>query len=227
MNTKAANNLILASLPQPIYEDWERHFEEVELLPEQVLYAPGTSMAFVYFPLTAIVSWQYLLENGGRTEVAMVGREGLVGMFLLMSDEDAPNQRVVQTVGRAIRIPLSVVLSSFQKDTEVHRILMSCAQTLINQLGQSTVCHQQHSIEQRLCRMLLMILDRQDSLHLYKTHEALSQLLGVRREAISLAANKVMKDGVINYSRGFIEVLDRPGLEQRVCSCYKLMRLKR
>ena len=213
-------NDILNALPEPIYENWQAHFEEVHLPEGKVLIESGQSAAHVHFPLDAIVSWQYTLENGDCTEIAMVGREGLVGLYLLLGNRSTPNQGVVQTAGRAIRMRLHVVLNSFNQGPEVQRLVLRFAQSLIHQMGQGNVCRQHHSIEQRLCRMLLMILDRQNSLQVHKTHEALSQLLGVRREAVSLAAARLMKEGLIRYTRGSIEVLDRAGLEQQVCECY-------
>lgn len=222
----AFNNQILVSLPLPIYDTWERHFEIVELQPGQVLYNPDTRLASVYFPLTAIVSWLYLLEDGDSTEIAMVGREGLVGLYLLLGSESSPNRAVVQTAGQAIRMPLPVVLKSFEQNLEVQRVLLRFAQTLINQMSQGNVCRQHHSLEQQICRMLLMIVDRQDSLQVHKTHEAIALLLGVRREAVSLAAAKLMKEGLISYTRGLIEVLDRSELEKTVCECYSVVQSK-
>ncbi len=223
MSRQNCDNHILNALPEPTYQAWQEHFEEV-LLPEgKILFEPRKSMAHVYFPLNAIVSWQYLLENGNCTEIAMVGCEGLVGLYLLLGNDSTPNQGVVQTAGWAIRMRLNVVLNSFNEGPEVQRLLLRFAQSLIHQMGQGKVCRQHHSIDQQLCRMLLMIMDRQRSPLVQKTHEALSQLLGVRREAVSLAAAKLMKEGLIRYSRGSIEVLDRAGLEQQVCECYGVL----
>jgi CRP-like cAMP-binding protein len=221
---QSCENKILNALPESIYMAWQAHFEEVYLPESQVLIESGQSSGHVYFPLEAIVSWQYLLENGDCTEIAMVGREGLVGLYLLLGSNSNPNQGVVQTAGRAIRMRLHVVLNSFNLGPEVQRLMLCFMQSMIHQMGQGNVCRQHHSIEQRLCRMLLMILDRQSSMQVHKTHEALSQLLGVRREAVSLAAGRLMKEGLIRYTRGSIEVLDRPGLEQQVCECYGVVR---
>lgn len=219
----SCENHILNALPKTIYEVWQDHLETVFLKEGQVLIEAGKSSAYVYFPLDVIVSWQYMLENGDCTEIAMVGREGLVGLYLLLGNNSTPNQAVVQTSGWAIRIRLHVVLNSFNHGPEVQRMALCFAQNLIHQMGQGNVCRQHHSIEQRLCRLLLMILDRQNSLQVHKTHEALSELLGVRREAVSLAAARLMKEGLIRYTRGNIEVLDRQGLEQQVCECYGVL----
>ena len=220
-------NHLLNALPEHIYEAWQTHFEEVYLPEGKVVIESGQSATHVYFPLDAIVSWQYMLENGDCTEIAMVGREGLVGLYLLLGNNSTPNQGVVQTAGRAIRMRLHVVLNSFNQGPEVQRLMLRFAQSLIHQMGQGNVCRQHHSIEQRLCRMLLMILDRQSSMQIRKTQEALSQLLGVRREAVSLAAARLMKEGLIRYMRGSIEVLDRAGLEQQVCECYGVVQQER
>lgn len=221
------NNKFLNALPASICQAWQGHFEEVFLPEGKVLIVPGHNMAHVYFPLNAIVSWQYMLESGDCTEIAMVGHEGLVGLYLLLGDNSTPNRGVVQTAGWAIKIPLHVVLNSFNQGPEVQHLLLRFAQSLIHQMGQGNVCRQHHNIEQQLCRMLLMVLDRQSSMQVHKTHEALSHLLGVRREAVSLAAAKLMKEGLIRYARGSIEVLDRAGLEQRVCECYDVLRLEK
>lgn len=216
-------NHILNALSESVYQAWQTHFEEIFLPEGKVLIEPGQSSSHVYFPLDAIVSWQYMLENGDCTEIAMVGREGMVGLYLLLGNNSTPNQGVVQSAGWAIRMRLSVVLNSFNEGPEVQRLLLCFAQSLIHQMGQGNVCRQHHSIEQQLCRMLLMILDRQSSMQVHKTHEALSRLLGVRREAVSLAAAKLMKEGLIRYTRGSIKVLDRAGLEQQVCECYGVL----
>jgi CRP-like cAMP-binding protein len=221
---QACGNHILSSIPESVYETWQAHFEHVHLPQGKVLHEPGKSVAHVYFPTSAIVSWIYVLENGATTEVAMTGREGVVGLYLLLGNDPTPNQAVVQTAGMAIRIRLSVVLNSFNEGQAVQRLFLRFAYALINQMGQGNVCRQHHSVEQQLCRMLLMITDRQDSLHVNKTHEAFSNLLGVRREAVSLAAARLMQDGLISYSRGRMEVLNRQGLQQQACECYGVLR---
>lgn len=219
-----ASNHLLASLPEAIYATLQAHFEFVELRTGQVLHAPGKDLGHVYFPTTAIVSWVYILENGDSTEIAMTGREGMVGLYLLLGSNTTHNQAVVQTAGSAIRIRLSAVLNSFNDDTAVQRILLQFTQALFAQMGQATVCKKHHRTEEQLCRFLLSILDRHDRPNLQMTHEWMSQLLGVRREAVSLAAAKLMKDGLIRYSRGHIHVLDRHGLEDRACECYGVVK---
>lgn len=217
---QAVSNHLLDSLPDSVHAALEPHFEIVELRVGQVLHAPGKDLGHVYFPTTAIVSWVYVLENGDSTEIAMTGHEGMVGLYLLLGSSSTHNQAVVQTAGSAIRIRLSAVLNSFNDDTAVQRILLQFTQALFAQMGQATVCKKHHRTEEQLCRFLLSILDRHDRPSLQMTHEWMSQLLGVRREAVSLAAAKLMKDGLIRYSRGHIHVLDRHGLEDRACECY-------
>lgn len=221
---QAVSNHLLASLPDPIHATLQPHFEYVDLRVGQVLHAPGKDLGFVYFPTTAIVSWVYVLENGDSTEIAMTGREGMVGLYLLLGSTSTHNQAVVQTAGKAIRIRLSAVLNSFNDDTAVQRILLRFTQALFAQMGQATVCKKHHRTEEQLCRFLLSILDRHDHPSLQMTHEWMSQLLGVRREAVSLAAAKLMKDGLIRYSRGHLQVLDREGLEERACECYGVVK---
>lgn len=224
MQRHLCENNILNQLPESIYEAWQAHFEEVILPEGKVLIEPGQTVDHVHFPLDAIVSWQYMLKSGDCTEIAMVGREGLVGLYLLMGNHTSTNHGVVQTAGRAIKMPFHVVLNSFNHGPEVQSLLLRFAQNLIQQMGQGNVCRQHHSIDQQLCRMLLMVLDRQSGFRVHKTHETLSHLLGVRREAVSLAAARLMKEGLIRYARGSIEVLNRTGLEQQVCECYNVLR---
>lgn len=217
---QTVSNHLLTLLPAPLYTALQPHFEWVDLKVGQVLHAPGKVLSHVYFPTTAIVSWMYFLENGDSTEIAMTGREGMVGLYLLLGSTSTHNQAVVQTAGSAIRIRLSAVLNSFNGDTAVQRILLQFTQALFAQMGQATVCKKHHHTEEQLCRFLLSILDRHDSHNLQMTHEWMSHLLGVRREAVSLAAAKLMKQGLIRYSRGHIHILDRQGLEERACECY-------
>lgn len=220
LSRQTVSNHLLTLLPKPIYTALQPHFEHVDLRVGQVLHAPGKVLGHVYFPTTAIVSWMYFLENGDSTEIAMTGREGMVGLYLLLGSTSTHNQAVVQTAGSAIRIPLSAVLNSFNDDTAVQRILLRFTQALFAQMGQATVCKKHHHTEEQLCRFLLSILDRHGHPNLQMTHEWMSQLLGVRREAVSLAAAKLMKHRLIHYSRGHIHVLDRYGLEERTCECY-------
>ncbi len=218
--TQVPANCLLAALPAAVAAEWQPYLEEMTLPEGHVLYEPGQTLTHVYFPTTAIVSWLHTLASGNTTEIAMVGREGMVGLFILMGIPQINNQAVIQTAGRVIRIRMERVLHSFRTDLAVQRPIMLFTQSMIGQMSQGNVCRQHHNLEQQLCRLLLMILDRQTGLEVHKTHEALALLLGVRREGVSLAASKLMKEGVLSYSRGRIQVLNLEGLIQRSCECY-------
>ena len=218
---KVSGNCLLAALPAAVEADWRPHMQEISLPEGHALCGPGQALTHVYFPTTAIVSWQYVLETGDCTEIAMVGREGLVGLYLLMGAHYSNNQAVVHTAGKAIQIKLDVVQRSFRRVQAVQHQIMLFAQAMIAQMSQGNVCRQHHTLEQQLSRMLLMILERQAGVNIDKTHESLAQLLGVRREGVSLAAAKLMKEGVLSYSRGRIRVLNLDGLMQHSCECYR------
>jgi CRP-like cAMP-binding protein len=224
MNQNHCRNHLLASLPPAVYDSWQADFEIVQLQQGQVLSEPGQRTTHVYFPLSAIVSWVYLLSNGSSTEVAMAGREGCVGMHLLLGST-TPNQAVVQTAGNAMRIRAELVRHSFQSEAAVQVLFLHFTQSLLTQIGLGAVCRRHHAVDQQLSRWVLMVLDRQDGAQLHMTHESLSQLLGVRREAVSLAAARLMKDGLIRYVRGHITVLDRAKLAGGSCECYGVLKL--
>lgn len=222
MNDKfGISNCLLTDLPEDIQAQWQPHMEELDLSEGRVLSEPGEFLSHIYFPSTAILSWQNMLASGECTEVAMVGREGLLGLYMLMGTSSSNNRGVVQTAGKVIRIKVELVLNSFRSHLEVQRRIMLFAQALILQMSQGNVCRQHHTLEQQLSRMLLMILDRQTGLDIHKTHETLALMLGVRREAVSLIASKLMKDGVVSYARGHIKVLNRQALVERACECYE------
>ena len=219
--TPSPINCLLAALPDAVATEWQPHLEAMDLPEGHVLCEPGQGLTHVYFPTSAIVSWLHILASGNTTEISMVGREGMVGLFMLMGAPFTNNQAVVQTGGRILRMRLDVVLQSFRTDRAVQRPMMLFAQSMIGQMSQGNVCRQHHSLEQQLCRLLLMILDRQTGLEVHKTHEALALLLGVRREGVTLAASKLMKAGVLNYARGRIQVLNLEALRQHSCECYE------
>lgn len=218
---QTTDNCLLTLLPAAVEAEWRPLMEELDLPEGHVLTEPGQIVRHIFFPTTAIVSWQHMLTTGDCTEVAMVGREGLVGLYMLMGGKSSNNYAVVQTAGKVIRIRADVVLQTFRSNLEVQRRIMLFTQAMIWQMSQGNVCRQHHTLEQQLSRMLLMILDRQTSLQVHKTHEALALLLGVRREGVSLIASKLMKEGVLSYARGRITVLSREGLMQRSCECYE------
>jgi CRP-like cAMP-binding protein len=222
--TQTPDNCILTALPEAILVEWGPHMQEVQMSEGEVICDPGRALSHMFFPTTAIASWQYLLATGDCTEIAMVGREGAIGLFHLMGSPTNMNQAVVQTTGTPIRIPMDVVLTSYGRNPLVQRTFMLFAQALMAQMSQGNVCRQHHSLEMQLSRLILMILDRQPGQQVDKTHEAMAQLLGVRREGVSLAASKLMKEGWLSYSRGHIQVLNREGLIQHSCECYHQLR---
>ena len=223
MQNSPNSNKIINLLSDQIQEEWSPHFEPVELKLGQVLYEPGRAIGHLYFPLTAIVSWVHILESGASSEIAITGREGIVGIYLLMGAAQTNHRAIVQKAGSAIRIRLSVVLNSFNQGNTVQKIFLRYTQTLLNQISQVSVCNRHHSVEQQLCRMLLLTLDRQDSKTIVLTHELMANLLGVRREGVTHAAHRLMNENILHYSRGNITVLDSKALEDRTCECYSVI----
>lgn len=217
-------NQIISFLPEVIHEEWAPHFEPTDLEVGQILYEPGRALKHLYFPLTTIVSWVHVLENGSSSDVAIIGREGVIGIYLLMGASQTYNSAVVLKAGSAIRINLSVVLNSFNQGTAVQKVFLRFTQNLITQVSQGAVCHRHHSLEQQLCRMLLMILDRQDGNDITMTHESMAKFLGVRREGVTQAARRLMEENTISYTRGHVVVLDRKSLEKRSCECYNIIK---
>jgi CRP-like cAMP-binding protein len=224
MLRQVRKNHILASLPESVFHKWQTHFEMIDLPVSKIVHAPGQSTGHIHFPTSAIISWVYMLENGASTEVAMTGREGLIGLYQIMGAARTNNTAIVQTAGQAVRIRSDVVVASVRQEPAVQQLLFFYAQALITQISQVSVCHRHHNVDQQLCRMLLLTLDRQDSNTLYMTQELIASLLGVRREGVTLAASKLMKEGIIDYSRGRITVPNRAALEAKACECYDMVR---
>ena len=181
----------------------------------EILYDPGEQLQYAYFPTTAIVSLHYVIESGASAEIAGVGNEGVVGISLFMGGDTTPSSAVVQTAGHAYRLPREVLKSEFERGGPLQRLLLRYTQALITQMAQTAVCNRHHSIEQQLCRWLLVTLDRVPSGQLVMTQELVASMLGVRREGITEAAGRLQQAGVIRYRRGHIAVLDRTGLEER------------
>lgn len=223
MSRLSAKNHILSLLPEVTVNTWASHFETVDLHMGKVLYEPGNILSHMYFPTTAIVSWIYVLENGATTEIAMTGREGVVGMYMLMGGGKSHNQAIVQTAGQAIRVPVKLVMDTFSQGHQVQSIFWLFTRALITQMAQIAVCHRHHTLDQQLCRMLLLTLNRIDGDTIVMTHEVIASLLGVRREGVTLAAKKLMLEGIISYVRGRITVLDHRALELRACECYNVI----
>ena len=216
-------NKIIDSLPQHIYKEWRPHFEPIDLKLGQILHEPGSVMGHIHFPLTAIVSDVRILDNGNATQIAMTGNEGVVGIYLLLGSQRTPNQAIVIKAGTAIRLRLSLVMGSVYLEPQVQQLILRYAQTSLTQMAQGSVCHRHHTLEQQLCCMLLLILDRQDNLNILLTHESIATLLGVRREGVTQAAKRLMNASILSYCRGHITVLDRLALEERACECYTVI----
>jgi CRP-like cAMP-binding protein len=213
-------NQLLAALPPAAWQRWAPHLEPVDLALGQVLCESGGVPAFVYFPTTAIVSLMYLTRDGSTSEFAVVGNDGVVGISLFMRGGTMPSRAVVQGPGQAYRMPAHAVGNEVERAGPSLSVLLRYTQALIAQVAQTALCNRYHSIDQQLCRRLLVGLDRSTSADLQLTQELAASLLGVRREGVTAAALKLRSDGVIRYSRGHIEILDREGLEQRTCECY-------
>lgn len=188
------------------------------------MYESGVRLDHVYFPTTAIISLLYVMEDGASAEIAIVGNEGLVGIALFMGGETTPSRAVVQSAGHAYRLDARILKEEFYRAGPVQRLLLRYTQALITQMAQTAVCNRHHSIDQQLCRWLLLSIDRLPSNELKMTQELIANMLGVRRSGVTEAALKLQDSGLIRYSRGHIEVLDRRGLEARVCECYNVVR---
>src|SRR3569623_1790296 len=200
------------------------HLEWVTMPLGEVLYESGGQLQHVYFPTTSIVSLLYVLENGASAEIAVVGNEGILGISLFMGGETTPSRAVVQSAGHGYRLEAQRLKQEFNRAGPVLRLLLRYTQALITQMTQTAVCNRHHSVEQQLCRWLLLSFDRLSSNSLTMTQELIANMLGVRREGVTEAAGNLQRAGLIRYSRGRIEVLDRAGLEKTVCECYAVVK---
>jgi CRP-like cAMP-binding protein len=217
-------NHLLAALPEG---DFERISPALELAPMKLgaaVYESGAKLQHVYFPTTSIVSLLYVMEDGASAEIAVVGNEGILGISLFMGGETTPSRAVVQSEGHGYRLNATLLKQEFNRGGPIMRLLLRYTQALITQMSQTAVCNRHHSLEQQLCRWLLLSLDRLSSNELTMTQELIANMLGVRREGVTEAAGNLQRAGLIRYSRGHIEVLDRPQLEQRVCECYEVVK---
>ena len=214
------DNQLLSVLPDAEWNRWQSQLELVELPVGRVLSESGRTPAYVYFPTTAIVSLLYMTQDGGSAEIAVVGNDGVVGISVFMGGNATPSDAVVQNAGQAYRLRAQLVKDEFERSGPLLKILLRYTQAMIAQVAQTAVCNRYHSIDQQLCRRLLLGLDRLPSDSLVMTQELLANLLGVRREGVTAAALKLQLAGVIRYSRGHIDVLDRQRLEHRACECY-------
>ncbi len=217
-------NRLLAALPDSDYQRLLPSLELVSLPLGQVVYEAGGSQPYIYFPTDSIVSLLYVMENGASAEIAMTGCEGLVGIALFMGGETTPSRAVVQSAGVGYRLRAAVLKKEFDSGGALHHLALRYTQALITQMAQTAVCNRHHSVEQQLCRWLLLSLDRLASNELTMTQELIANMLGVRREGVGEAAGRLQAAGLIKYSRGQIEVLDRTRLEGRVCECYAVVK---
>ncbi len=217
-------NHLLAALPADEYARLLPDLEWVQMPLGHVLYEPGVQMRHVYFPTTAIVSLLYVMEDGASAEIAVVGNEGVVGVSLFMGGESTTSRAVVQSEGHAYRLKAQLLKDEFFRAGPMQRLLLRYTQALLTQMAQTAVCNRHHSLDQQFCRWLLLSLDRLSSNELVMTQELIANMLGVRREGVTEAAGNVQRAGLIQYNRGRITVLDRPGLEARACECYAVVK---
>ena len=217
-------NHLLAALPEAEWQRWLPHLEPVELPLGKVLYESGSTLTHVYFPTTAIVSLLYVLESGASAEIAVAGNEGIVGVSLFMGGGSTPSRAVVQSAGEGFMLSSELMKKEFERAGPVMHLLLRYTQALITQMSQTAVCNRHHSLDQQLCRWLLLSMDRLPGDELVMTQELIANMLGVRREGVTEGAMKLQKAGLIRYARGHITVLDRPGLEQRTCECYAVVK---
>jgi len=217
-------NHLLAALPA---EDYARLLPDLELVPMPLgwaVYESGVHLGHLYFPTTCIVSLLYVMENGASAEIAITGNEGLVGISIFMGGESTPSRAVVQSAGYAYRLKAITSKREFARGGALQHLALRFTQALITQMAQTAVCNRHHAIDQQLCRWLLLSLDRLPSRELKMTQELIANMLGVRREGVTEAAGKLQADGLIQYRRGHITVLDRAKLEQRACECYGVVK---
>jgi CRP-like cAMP-binding protein len=217
-------NHLLAALPAAEFGRLAAHLELVPMLLGEILYEPGKQMRHAYFPTSAIVSLHYVMETGASAETAGVGNEGVVGIALFMGGDTTPSSAIVQTAGHGYRLESRLLKQEFNRAGSTQRLLLRYTQALITQMTQTAACNRHHSIEQQLCRWLLLTIDRVPSHELTMTQELIATMLGVRREGITESAGKLQHAGFIRYRRGHIAVLDRSGLETRVCECYPMVK---
>jgi CRP-like cAMP-binding protein len=224
MSPEVRLNHLLGALPLAEWQRWSEQLEPVDMPLGQVLYESGNTLTHVYFPTTSIVSLLYVMQDGASAEIAVVGNEGIVGISLFMGGESTPSRAVVQSAGRGLKLRADIMKKEFERAGPVLHLLLRYTQALITQMAQTAVCNRHHSLDQQLCRWLLLSLDRLQTSELVMTQELIANMLGVRREGVTEAALKLQELGFIRYARGRINVLDRPGLERRSCECYAVVK---
>lgn len=220
----ARQNHLLAALPDNEWMRWQPQLEPVEMPLGKALYESGRRLTHVYFPTTSIVSLLYVMEDGASGEIAVVGNEGIVGISLFMGGESTTSRAVVQSAGMGFRLRANLMMQEFERAGPVLHLLLRYTQALITQMAQTAVCNRHHTLDQQLCRWLLLSLDRLHSDELVMTQQLIANMLGVRREGVTEAAGRLHKAELIRYQRGRIKVLDRPGLERRTCECYAVVK---
>ncbi len=217
-------NHLLAALPHAERQRWLPHLESIDMPLGQALYESGGTLSHVYFPTSAIVSLLYVMESGASAEIAVVGNEGIVGVSLFMGGNSTSSRAVVQSAGQGFRLKAQMMKDEFNRAGPVLHLLLRYTQALITQMAQTAVCNRHHSLDQQLCRWLLLSLDRLQGTELVMTQELIANMLGVRREGVTEGALKLQQGGLIRYARGHISVLDRVGLEKRSCECYAVVK---
>ena len=220
----AFHNQLIAALPEAELARWLPYLEPADMPLGAVIYESGCEMTHMYFPTTSIVSLLYVTKSGASAEIAVVGHEGVVGLPLFMGGGSTPTRALVQSAGEGFRLAANLMLQEFERSGPVMHLLLRYTQSLITQMAQTAACNRHHSIDQQLCRWLLLSLDRLDSNELVMTQERIANMLGVRREGVTEAASRLHKAGIIAYRRGRILVLDRDRLEKRTCECYAVVR---
>ena len=223
-NQKTLGNHLLASLTEMESSRLLPHLEFVQMELGDVIYEPNLPMRYVYFPSSGIVSLLYVMEDGASAEIALVGNEGFIGVSLIMGGETTSSRAVVQSGGKAYRIKSSLLVEEFMRGGPMQKRLLRYTQSLLTQMAQTAVCNRHHSLDQQFCRWLLLSLDRLPSNELSMTQELIANMLGVRRESVTEAAGKIQKAGLISYHRGQIRIINRSGLEERVCECYAVVK---
>jgi CRP-like cAMP-binding protein len=224
ISAEQRENSLLAALPDPEWRRWEPLLQQVDMPQGQVLYESGATLTHVYFPTTSIVALLYVLDDGASAEIAVVGNEGIVGISLFMGGESTSSSAVVQSAGHGFRLAAQLLKDEFARAGPVRHLLLRYTQALITQMAQTAVCNRYHSLDQQLCRWLLLSLDRLRVNELVVTQQLISNMLGVRREGVNEAAHKLQLAGLISHVRGRIMVLDRAGLEKRTCECYAVVK---
>jgi CRP-like cAMP-binding protein len=222
--TSVRKNHLLAALPEAVLQRWLPQLEAVDMPLGQVLYEAGTTLSHVYFPTTAVVSLLYVMHDGDSAEIAVVGNDGLVGISLFMGGGSTPSRALVQNGGTGYRMPAELVQHEFENSKKVLHLFLRYTQALITQMTQSAACNKHHSLDQQLCRWLLLTLDRYEGNELTMTKQLIANMLGTSDEKMRDGAKKLQEEGLIRYANGHITVTDRPGVEKRSCECYRVVK---